>query len=384
MDRSGLEQLQLGRLNATLQRAAHAPHYAAIFGTSAPRVSSRADLALVPCLHDKGGPARRVPLWISRGAPGRHRPHPLHLRDHRAGSSHLPHPGGHRRLGGTGGTVHVHGRGAPFGRLPEHDGLRALHRRPGFPLRGRADRRADHSRRRRQQPPPHPIDAGLPHHRGAHHPILRPLPAECFRGDGPGPAHRHQPPHRLHRRGAAFRGHAEAHRGRLRRERLQLLRADRDERPRRRLRVPESQDGMHVWEDSSSPRSSIRTTGAGCPTGKGGSWCSPRCTARAMPLLRYRTRDLTRMLPGPCPCGSDPPAHRPDQGAHRRHVHHQRGQHLPDADREDPDADPRPRRQLPHRGPGGELHGQAPRQRGDGGRGVPGHAPGSSRRCTSA
>jgi phenylacetate-CoA ligase len=29
----------------------------------------------------------------------------------------------------------------------------------------------------------------------------------------------------------------------------------------------------------------------------------------AVPLIRYRTRDLTRMIPGTCPCGSVLPRH---------------------------------------------------------------------------
>ena len=49
MDRAGLDRLQIERLNATLQKAAHAPHYRAQFGADgAPRVESLAELARMP------------------------------------------------------------------------------------------------------------------------------------------------------------------------------------------------------------------------------------------------------------------------------------------------------------------------------------------------
>ncbi len=49
-------------------------------------------------------------------------------------------------------------------------------------------------------------------------------------------------------------------------------------------------------------------TGEPCPAGERGEVVLTTLTRQAMPLLRYRTGDVARLLPGPCPCGS--PMHR--------------------------------------------------------------------------
>ena len=64
------------------------------------------------------------------------------------------------------------------------------------------------------------------------------------------------------------------------------------------------QSGMHIWEDQFL-RGDHRP-GHGkerSRTGSAGSWCSPPSIRTGTPLMRYRTRDLTRIIPGPCPCG---------------------------------------------------------------------------------
>jgi phenylacetate-coenzyme A ligase PaaK-like adenylate-forming protein len=45
-------------------------------------------------------------------------------------------------------------------------------------------------------------------------------------------------------------------------------------------------------------------TGASAPPGQWGEIVMTTLNRRAMPLLRYRTGDMSRFLPDPCPCGS--------------------------------------------------------------------------------
>ena len=44
-------------------------------------------------------------------------------------------------------------------------------------------------------------------------------------------------------------------------------------------------------------------TGAPLPDGQPGELVLTTLCREAMPLLRYRTRDITAVIPGPCPCG---------------------------------------------------------------------------------
>ena len=63
------------------------------------------------------------------------------------------------------------------------------------------------------------------------------------------------------------------------------------------------QHGMHVWEDAYLPEIVDPQTGEPVPDGQLGELVMTTLGREGMPLLRYRTRDLTRFLPGPCPCG---------------------------------------------------------------------------------
>ncbi len=47
-----------------------------------------------------------------------------------------------------------------------------------------------------------------------------------------------------------------------------------------------------------------RETGEPCPDGAFGEVVFTTLTRRAMPLIRYRTGDIARIIPEPCPCGS--------------------------------------------------------------------------------
>lgn len=59
----------------------------------------------------------------------------------------------------------------------------------------------------------------------------------------------------------------------------------------------ESKDGPHLWEDHFLPEI-ISETGEALPDGERGELVFTTLTREAMPVIRYRTRDLTRLLPG--------------------------------------------------------------------------------------
>jgi phenylacetate-CoA ligase len=60
----------------------------------------------------------------------------------------------------------------------------------------------------------------------------------------------------------------------------------------------ESKDGLHVWEDHFYPEVVDPVTGEVLPDGRRGELVLTSLTKEAMPVVRYRTRDLTRLLPG--------------------------------------------------------------------------------------
>ena len=60
----------------------------------------------------------------------------------------------------------------------------------------------------------------------------------------------------------------------------------------------ETKDGLTVWEDHFYPEIVDPKTGAPLPDGERGELVFTTLTKEAMPLLRYRTGDLTRLLPG--------------------------------------------------------------------------------------
>src|ERR1700716_1786157 len=60
----------------------------------------------------------------------------------------------------------------------------------------------------------------------------------------------------------------------------------------------ESKDGLHVWEDHFYPEVIDPGTGAVLPDGEKGELVFTSLTKEALPVIRYRTRDLTRLLPG--------------------------------------------------------------------------------------
>ena len=65
------------------------------------------------------------------------------------------------------------------------------------------------------------------------------------------------------------------------------------------------QNGMHIWEDYYIVEIVNPDTLEPVPDGEVGELVLTTINREAMPLLRYRTRDLTRILPGSCPCGRE-------------------------------------------------------------------------------
>ena len=63
------------------------------------------------------------------------------------------------------------------------------------------------------------------------------------------------------------------------------------------------QNGLHIWEDYFIVEIIDPVTLEPLPDGELGELVLTTINREAMPLLRYRTRDLTRILPGECPCG---------------------------------------------------------------------------------
>ena len=65
----------------------------------------------------------------------------------------------------------------------------------------------------------------------------------------------------------------------------------------------QEQNGLHIWGDYFIVEIIDPVTLKPVPDGELGELVITTINREAMPLLRYRTRDLTRILPGKCPCG---------------------------------------------------------------------------------
>ena len=61
--------------------------------------------------------------------------------------------------------------------------------------------------------------------------------------------------------------------------------------------------GLHVFEDHFYPEIIDPDTGEVLPDGETGELVLTTLSKFAMPMIRYRTRDLTRIIPEPCECG---------------------------------------------------------------------------------
>jgi phenylacetate-CoA ligase len=65
----------------------------------------------------------------------------------------------------------------------------------------------------------------------------------------------------------------------------------------------QQRDGLHLFEDHFYPEVIDPESGAVLPDGSEGELVLTTLSKQAMPMIRYRTRDLTAIDPEPCPCG---------------------------------------------------------------------------------
>ena len=63
------------------------------------------------------------------------------------------------------------------------------------------------------------------------------------------------------------------------------------------------QDGLHIFEDHFYPEIVDPESGEPLPDGAEGELVLTTLSKRAMPMIRYRTRDITRLIASPCGCG---------------------------------------------------------------------------------
>ena len=63
------------------------------------------------------------------------------------------------------------------------------------------------------------------------------------------------------------------------------------------------QDGLHIFEDHFYPEIVDPKTGEVLPDGGEGELVLTTLSKQAMPMIRYRTRDITAIVPEPCACG---------------------------------------------------------------------------------
>lgn len=63
------------------------------------------------------------------------------------------------------------------------------------------------------------------------------------------------------------------------------------------------QNGLHIWEDHFYPEIIDPDTGEPLPEGTKGELVLTTLTKEGVPMIRFRTRDITAFIPGTCPCG---------------------------------------------------------------------------------
>ena len=65
----------------------------------------------------------------------------------------------------------------------------------------------------------------------------------------------------------------------------------------------QEQDGLHIFEDHFYPEIIDPVSGEVLPDGAEGELVLTTLSKQAMPMIRYRTRDITAIVPEPCACG---------------------------------------------------------------------------------
>ncbi len=66
-----------------------------------------------------------------------------------------------------------------------------------------------------------------------------------------------------------------------------------------------AREGLHIWDRHFIPEIIDPVTGEVLPEGEEGELVITTLSKEALPVIRYRTRDLTRIMPGTCSCGSN-------------------------------------------------------------------------------
>ena len=69
------------------------------------------------------------------------------------------------------------------------------------------------------------------------------------------------------------------------------------------IECQEAQSGLHLWEDHFLAEIIDPETGDVLPPGELGELVITTLTKEGIPMIRYRTRDITRLIPEPCVCG---------------------------------------------------------------------------------
>ena len=69
------------------------------------------------------------------------------------------------------------------------------------------------------------------------------------------------------------------------------------------IECKEAKHGLHIWEDAFIPEIIDPETGDVLEDGEEGELVITTIAKDAMPLIRYRTRDITRIIKDPCICG---------------------------------------------------------------------------------
>jgi phenylacetate-CoA ligase len=69
----------------------------------------------------------------------------------------------------------------------------------------------------------------------------------------------------------------------------------------------QAKHGLHIWADHFFPEIVDPRTGEPLPPGERGELVFTNLAKEAMPLIRYRTGDITSLIPEPCPCGRTHP-----------------------------------------------------------------------------
>ena len=92
--------------------------------------------------------------------------------------------------------------------------------------------------------------------------------------------------------------------------------------------------GLHINEDHFYPEVVDPASGEPLPPGEYGELVLTTITKEGLPLLRYRTRDVTRLMPEPCECGRTLVRMAKVHGPHGRYAEDPRGERFPVPDRE--------------------------------------------------